>query len=306
MKAASDIHALSDLGLDNDSMVASRANDFMELTKVRLNMMVLITTLIGFVVGATGPLDWWMLIQTVIGTGLAAAGASALNQAWEYRFDRMMGRTADRPVAAGRMKPGEAAVLGLLMSVSGVAMLAVTVNNLSALLALSTIVLYILIYTPLKRVTTLNTLVGAIPGAIPPAIGYAASAGHLDAEAIGLFAILFCWQMPHFLAIAILLRDDYGAAGYKMMPVVDRTMTRTNIWIIGFGILLIAASLMPAWVKPTSLLYSITAVLLGAGFLATGIYCAMKGTRPSARLCFFGSIIYLPLVLGALMIDRLL
>jgi protoheme IX farnesyltransferase len=217
-----------------------------------------------------------------------------------------MTRTADRPVAAGRMTASEATVLGLLMSACGVVMLAVTVNTMAALLAAATIVLYVLVYTPMKRLTTLNTLVGAIPGAIPPMIGYAAAAnGAIDLEAIGLFAILFCWQMPHFLAIAILCRDDYAAAGYKMMPVVDRTLTRTYAWIIAFGVLLIAASLMPVFVKPTSLFYTITAIALGGGFLASGVRCAALGTRTAARACFFASIIYLPLVLGALMIDRL-
>ena len=289
----------------------SRAGDFMELTKARLNMMVLITTMIGFVVGtqmnASGTgIDWWLLMQTLIGTGLCAAGASVLNQAWEYKFDAMMSRTADRPVAAGRMKPGEATVFGLLMSVCGTVALALSVNLISAALALSTILLYVLVYTPMKRLTTLNTLVGAIPGAIPPVIGYVAVTGHVDLEALGLFAILFCWQMPHFLAIAILCRDDYAAAGYKMMPVVDPTLRRTSVWIVFFGVLLIAASLMPVLSGDTSLAYIVVALLLGKAFLATGLRCAMLQTRPAARLAFFGSIVYLPLALGALMIDRLL
>jgi protoheme IX farnesyltransferase len=274
-------------------------------------MMVLITTMIGFVVGTqmtgtTAGIDWWLLMQTLIGTGLCAAGASVLNQAWEYKFDAMMGRTADRPVAAGRMTPGEATVFGLLMCVCGTVALALIVNPISAVLALSTIMLYVLVYTPMKRVTTLNTLVGAIPGAIPPVIGYAAVTGALDLEALALFAILFCWQMPHFLAIAILCRDDYAAAGYKMMPVVDRTLRRTNVWIVAFGVLLIAASLMPVMSGATSVAYIVVASLLGLAFLATGIRCAIVQTRPAARLAFFGSIIYLPLALGALMIDRLL
>jgi len=184
--------------------------------------------------------------------------------------------------------------------------LAVTVNLLSAVMALSTIGLYVLVYTPLKRITTLNTLVGAIPGAIPPMIGYAGAANGLGLEAFGLFAILFCWQMPHFLAIAILCKDDYAAAGFKMMPVVDRTMTRTAVWIVAFGVLLIGASLIPLAVQKTSVLYTIVACLLGGGFLAAGIRCAILRTRPAARMAFFASIIYLPLTLGALMIDRLL
>ncbi len=304
---AAEIDDLSgELTLDTAEAARSRTSDFMELTKARLNMMVLITTMIGFVVAGSGPIDWWLLLQTLIGTGLCAAGASVFNQAWEYRFDAMMSRTADRPIAAGRMTPGEATIFGLLLSASGLAALAVTVNLISAVLALSTILLYVLVYTPLKRLTTLNTLVGAIPGAIPPVIGYAAVSGSLDWEAAALFAILFCWQMPHFLAIAILCRDDYAAAGYKMMPVVDRTLARTNRWIAAFGVLLIAASLMPVWTRPTGVPYIVVASLLGLGFLATGIRCALTPTRTTARTAFFASIIYLPLALGALMIDRLM
>jgi protoheme IX farnesyltransferase len=227
-----------------------------------------------------------------------------LNQAWEWRYDAMMARTIDRPVAAGRMKPAEANLFGLVFCVCGLVVLGVLVNLPSAILSLSTIVLYVLIYTPLKRITTLNTLVGAIPGAIPPVIGYAAITGRIDLEAIGLFAILFCWQMPHFLAIAILCRDDYAAAGYKMLPVVDQTLTRTNLWSVVFGVLLLGASLLPVYAAPTSMAYIVAAVLLGCGFLATAIRCAIVQTRPAARLAFFASIIYLPLALGALMIDR--
>lgn len=302
MKLASEIDTLPEIALEP---ARSRTGDFMELVKARLNFMVLITTMIGFVVAAPGVTDFWLLVETLIGTGLCAAGASALNQAWEWRFDRLMTRTADRPVAAGRMKPGEATLLGAVFCVCGLASLALAANAISAMLALSTILLYVLVYTPLKRVTTLNTLVGAVPGAIPPVIGYAAVTGKLDLEALGLFAVLFCWQMPHFLAIAILCRDDYAAAGYRMMPVVDKTLSRTSRWIVAFGLLLIAASLVPLWVKPTSLGYTIVAVTLGVGFLAAGARCAVLQTRSSARLAFFASIIYLPLVLAALMIERL-
>ncbi len=305
MKLATDLNDFdAEIAVESRVQSVSRTSDFMELTKARLNLMVLITTMIGFVVGTVGAIDWWLLTQTLIGTGLCAAGASVLNQAWEWRYDAMMARTIDRPVAAGRMKPAEANLFGLVFCVCGLVVLGVMVNLPSAILSLSTIVLYVLIYTPLKRITTLNTLVGAIPGAIPPVIGYAAITGRIDLEAIGLFAILFCWQMPHFLAIAILCRDDYAAAGYKMLPVVDQTLTRTNLWSVVFGVLLLGASLMPVYAAPTSVAYMIVAVLLGCGFLATAIRCAIIQTRPAARLAFFASIIYLPLALGALMIDR--
>lgn len=289
----------------------SIVGDFMELSKVRLNLMVLITTLIGFVIGLElvghqGSIDWWLLSQTLIGTGLCAAGASALNQAWEYRFDAMMSRTSDRPVASGRIKPPEATLLGLLLSLTGAIMLAGCVNHLSALLAVSTIILYVLVYTPLKRLTTLNTLVGAVPGAIPPVIGYAATAQAIDLEALGLFAILFCWQIPHFLAIAILCRDDYRAAGYRMMPVVHPTLKQTHTWMIVFNLLLIGASFLPLLSVPTGTGYVISAFVLGTGFLLTSLFTTFFPSRQTARIAFFASIAYLPLILGSLMIDRLL
>lgn len=306
MKALTEAPDLVELESELASHKSHPASDFAELIKMRLNVLVLITTLIGFVVGTQGAIDWLLLLETLIGTGLCAAGAAVLNEAWEHRHDRRMTRTADRPVAAGRMTPYDAAMLGLLIATCGLATLAVTVNLLSASLAAATIGLYVLVYTPLKRITTLNTLVGAIPGAVPPMIGFAGAANTLSLEAWGLFAILFCWQMPHFLAIAILCRDDYAAAGFRMLPVVDRTLTRTAAWIVVFGALLIGASLIPLAVQPTSLLYTAAALALGGGFLATGVRCVILQTRPAARLAFFASIIYLPLVLGALMIDRLL
>jgi protoheme IX farnesyltransferase len=200
----------------------------------------------------------------------------------------------------------EAAQLGILMSVLGTATLAITVNLLAAGLALSTVLLYVLVYTPLKTRTTLNTLVGAVPGAVPPLIGFAAASGSLNLDAAALFAILFCWQMPHFLAIAILCRNDYAAAGFKMLPVVDEKLTRTSTQMVLWCLLLILASLAPVYTHPgTGLFYTIAATGLGVAFLATCVRCAAFRTRPAARVAFFGSIIYLPLVLGVLMIDRL-
>ncbi|HEX8323098.1 MAG TPA: heme o synthase [Tepidisphaeraceae bacterium] len=304
-----DLHGLDDFALT--PAPASVAGDFVELTKARLNFMVLITTLIGFVIAATRyadvAIDWTLLLNTLIGTGMCAAGSGVLNQAWERDLDRKMTRTADRPVAAGRISVFEATQLGLLLAVCGTATLAITVNWMAAVLAAATVVLYVLVYTPLKRITTLNTLVGAIPGAVPPLVGYAAAARTLDLEAAGLFAILFAWQMPHFLAIAIMCRDDYAAAGFKMLPVVDPTLTRTSAWMVLWSLVLILASLIPVYTQPdTGLFYIVSALALGTAFLATCVRCAALRTRPAARVAFFGSIIYLPLALGALMIDRLL
>lgn len=310
MKLTADLEPLQgELALTDSGR--SVVGDFIELTKVRLNVMVLITTMIGFVIGFRmsghdGGIEWWLLCQTLLGTGLCAAGASALNQAWEHRFDAMMSRTADRPVASGRMKPAEATLFGFLMSLTGTIMLAGCVNFLSAVLAVSTIVLYVLVYTPLKRLTTLNTLVGAVPGAIPPVIGYTAASQTIDLEALALFAILFCWQIPHFLAIAILCRDDYRTAGYKMMPVVHPTLKQTHVWMIFFNVLLIGSSFLPLMSAATGMGYVIFASVLGTGFLVTGLFTAISPSRQTARVAFFASIVYLPLILGSLMIDRLL
>jgi heme o synthase len=300
-----DLQSFDDLALPDAPV--SRAGDFAELTKVRLNLLVLITTLIGYVVAAGRTFEWTRLIDTLVGTGLCAAAASVLNQAIERQHDRKMARTADRPVAAGRMSVAEAAQLGVLLAVCGVCTLAVTVNLLAATLATATVVLYVGVYTPLKRVTTLNTLVGAVPGAVPPLIGYAAASGRLDPLAAGLFAVLFCWQMPHFLAIATLYKDDYAAAGFKMLPSFDPTLARTSTQMVLFGLLLIVASLVPVYVSPEfGLFYTTAALTLGVGFLFTCVRCAAVRDRAAARVAFFGSIIYLPLVLGALMIDSVL
>ncbi|HEX8342465.1 MAG TPA: heme o synthase [Tepidisphaeraceae bacterium] len=281
-----------------------QSSDFVELTKLRLNVMVLITTAIGFALSGAAPglLDWRLFMHTLLGTALCAAGASVLNQAWEWRLDRRMERTKNRPVAAGRMKPAEAAGLGLLMASAGTLQLALETTPLAALLAAATVALYVLVYTPLKTRTTLNTLVGAIPGAIPPLIGYTAGGAPIDALGWSLFAILFCWQMPHFLAIAVLLKDDYAAAGYRMLPITDTRLVRTGAWMTVFTLLLIAASLAPAVLRPLGVGYVVVATLLGVGFLGACIDMIRQGTRPATRRAFFASIIYLPLVLGALLI----
>jgi protoheme IX farnesyltransferase len=282
-----------------------KSSDFVELTKARLNMMVLISTAIGFALATPGRIDWQLFLHTLLGTALCAAGASVLNQAWEWQLDRRMARTADRPVAAGRMKPSEATLLGLLMSVCGTLELALETKPLAAVLAAATVALYVLVYTPLKTRTTLNTIVGAVPGAIPPLIGYAAagnSGWSIDPLGWTLFAVLFCWQMPHFLAIAVLLKEDYAAAGYKMLPITDTRLIRTGIWMIAFSLLLIAASLAPVALRPIGLWYAVVATLLGLGFLAACVSMLWQRTRLATRRAFFASIIYLPLVLGALLI----
>jgi protoheme IX farnesyltransferase len=199
----------------------SRLNDFYELTKPRMNLLVVLTTAVGFYMASPGAIEWLLLLHTALGTALTAAGAAVLNQLVERDFDKLMPRTKNRPLPAGRVSPLEALLYGTILGISGVGYLVILVNPLTALLGAVTLLSYLFIYTPMKRWTTLNTVIGAVPGAIPPMMGVTAVTGVLSVQAISLFAILFFWQMPPFLAIAILYRQDYAAGGFKMLPVVD-------------------------------------------------------------------------------------
>src|SRR6266705_6850377 len=217
--------------VDSPTVASSRPNfvsDLAELVKARLTLLVLVTTAVGFYLGAEPPIDYKALFQTVFGTAAAAAGAAALNQWWERRADALMRRTKTRPIPAGRMLARDALVIGLLLATAGIIYLSLSCNVLAASLAALTIVLYIFAYTPLKRISTTNTLIGAIPGAIPPMIGWAAARGRLDPGAWSLFAILFFWQMPHFFALAWMYREDYARAGFQMMSSDDETGARSS------------------------------------------------------------------------------
>ena len=279
--------------------------DYYELTKPRMNFLVLITTLVGFYMASEGKLDWRLLLPTLIGTALTAAGASVLNQYIERDLDALMPRTRNRPLPARRVRAGQALAWGLALGVLGVLTLALCDNFLTAILGAATLLLYVLVYTPLKRVTTLNTVIGAVPGAIPPVMGFTAVHGGLSPGAVALFAILFFWQMPHFLAIAILYKRDYALAGFKMLPVVDEEMTVTGRQILLYSTALIPVSLMPVYAGVAGQLYFIAAVLFGLAFLSFGISCAATKTRMDARKLFFASIIYLPALLGVMMFDRI-
>lgn len=278
-----------------------RLRDFIDLTKPRLNTMVLITTMVGFIMASAGAIDWGLLIHALIGTALSAAGASVINQYLERVPDQKMSRTRARPLPAGRIDPAEALGFGLLLCIFGITYLRLVVNPLTAGLSFLTIVIYLAIYTPLKRVSSINTLVGAIPGAIPPMMGVTAAVGAITAEAWALFLILFIWQMPHFLAIAILYRDDYAAGGFKMLPVVDPDLVSTGRQIVLYGMAMVPVSLLPFWIGSAGGLYPLLATLLGAGFLWCGVRCARSGKRRDALGLFFASILYLPLLLGVMM-----
>jgi protoheme IX farnesyltransferase len=303
MKTAT-IEAVSEAG----GALAARnraAADLAQLVKARLTLLVLLTTAVGYYLGAENPISYLGLLHAVLGTALAAASAAALNQWWERRTDALMQRTKTRPIPAGRMLARDALVIGTLLAIAGITYLALACNALAASLAALTIVLYIFAYTPLKRISTTNTLVGAIPGAIPPMIGWAAARGSLGAGAWSLFAILFFWQMPHFFALAWMYRDDYARAGFQMMSSGDETGARSSSQSVLFCMLLLFAGAVPAYLGLTNPIYVLIAFALGGLFIAVAMQFHRKRTVRDARALFVASIIYLPLLLAALVLTKL-
>jgi heme o synthase len=283
---------------------SSLAADILVLVKARLTSMVLVTTLVGFLFGWRGPVDWLLLFHTLFGTFLAAAGASALNQAFECDYDARMRRTKNRPIPTHRISRDSGLFIGVVTSAVGVVYLSVTTNLLAALLAALTIGTYVFVYTPLKRVTTLNTIVGAVPGALPPVIGWAAARGDAGVESWLLFTILFLWQMPHFLAIAWLYRDDYQQAGFRMLSSQDTECRLTGRLALLYSMGLMSVSLMPFVLGLTSFWYVPVALVAGLAFSIVALVFALHGTERAARRLFLMSIFYLPVTLGCLVLAR--
>ncbi len=281
--------------------------DFVELMKLRLAMLVLITTAVGFCLGFSGPIDFSffaLLGRVILGTGLVAGGAMVLNQYIERHTDALMHRTMTRPLPEGRISSTDALIFGILLSALGAVYLFAFVNLLAGALALLTLTSYLFAYTPLKTRTPLCTLVGAIPGAIPPMIGYAAATGVMNAHAWVLFAILFIWQMPHFLAIAWLYREDYARGKQMMLPVVDPSGANTARQIITFTLTLLPVTLAPTVVGMAGMIYFAGAMVLGLVFLAFAAALALWKTQAAARQMFIVSVLYLPLLLGLMVFDR--
>jgi protoheme IX farnesyltransferase len=284
-----------------------RAADYWTLTKPEVNLLIGVTTAAGFWLGAAGhgqDVSIPRLVHTVAGTLLVASGTGTLNQLLERRFDALMRRTAGRPVAAGRIPPWQALVFGVVLATAGTLELAAAVNRLSSMLALATMGAYLLVYTPLKRKTPLCTLIGALPGAAPPLIGWAGATGTLSAEAWILYLMVFLWQFPHFMAIAWMYREDYLRAGYRVLPrdkpVVPFVLCQVMIPLLA----LVPLSVTPVFFGRAGLVYLTLALVLGAGFIYRADQLAVHQSNATARQLLTASIVYLPLIFIVLVLDR--
>jgi protoheme IX farnesyltransferase len=282
----------------------ARLADYVELTKPRIAVVVLFTVAVGYLLAAGGKPELVPLWHTLFGTALVASGASALNQLLERHSDARMRRTEGRPLPSGRLHPAEVLVFGSALGVGGVFYLALMLRQpWAALVAAVTFASYVFVYTPLKRVTTLNTLVGAVPGALPPVIGWAAVRATASAEVVTLFLIVFLWQVPHFMAIAWIYRDDYARAGLRMLPVGDRAGRATGGAMVAYCLALLLVSLTPVLAGSAGAMYLAGALLLGLGFLACAAGFARSCTVAHARRVLRASLIYLPALLALLLLD---
>jgi protoheme IX farnesyltransferase len=282
----------------------SRPVLYLALTKPDVSFLVVMTTVAGFALGTSGPLDWLRMSHTVFGTTLIAAGTSALNHYIERDTDAQMRRTASRPLPSGLLQPHEALWFGASLIVIGTLYLALATNALATLLGILTSVTYLCAYTPLKRRTTLATFVGAFPGAVPPLIGWAAARGTITVDAWILYAVLFLWQFPHFDAIAWIYREDYGRAGILMLPVVDREGKRTFREILLTAALLVPVSLLPAVTGLAGARYFFGALVLGIMLVEMCLWAAASKSNVRAKWLMHATVIHLPLLLGLLIYDK--
>jgi heme o synthase len=283
----------------------SRLTDLFVLTKVRVNTLVVATTAGGYYMGARSGIDVMALVVTCLGTALVASGAAAINQVDERETDRLMARTRQRPVADGRLGVGEGRAIAVSLSVVGLVILWLAANLAAVLVALATLLTYAYVYTPLKRRTSLSTVVGAVPGALPPLIGWAAARGTVGELAPwALFQIMFLWQLPHFLAIAWLYREDYARAGLPMLSVIDRDGVLTGRQAMLWAATLVPISVLPYLLGLSGPAYAVEAIVLGMLQLALAVRFAIQRTDSSARTLFYGSITYLPLLWLLMMIGK--
>lgn len=284
--------------------VRALAADLAELVKSRIAGMVAVTCAAGFVLGSRGSIDGSLLLHALAGTVLVAMGGGALNQVLEREVDARMRRTADRPIPGGRIGADAALALGVLLSLSGLLYLTVAVNLLTALLGAATLAGYLFVYTPLKRVSSLATVVGAVPGAVPPVMGWTAARGTLDPGAWALFGILFLWQLPHFLAIAWMYREDYARGGFPLLTVRDPEGRRTGRQAMLWAAALVPVSLAPSALGLTGAVYFLGALALTLGFLGFAVAFERERSRAAARRLLLVSVLYLPAILAVMLADR--
>jgi protoheme IX farnesyltransferase len=277
---------------------------YLSLTKPDVTLLVVVTTFAGYYLGSRGSLHWLGMVHAIVGTALIGAGTAALNHYFEREADAKMRRTASRPLPLGILQPREALIFGVALALLGAAYLFVAANGLASLLGVAACVSYLGAYTPLKKRTTLATLVGAFSGAVPPLIGWAAAHGSLSIEAGILYLILFLWQFPHFLAIAWMYREDYARAGIRMLPVVDRTGDSTFRQILAYAAALVPASLLPSVAGMAGIGYFYGALLLGVALVQVALWAARTRSNHRAKWLMHATVMYIPLLLGLLLAQQ--
>jgi len=282
----------------------AKLSSFVELTKPRITFLIVLTSAAGFSLGSKGALNYAGLFHALFGIALLSSGIATINQFMERGLDGLMRRTASRPLPSGKLTPAQALVFGAALTFAAEAYLALFVNGLTAALGFTVVAGYLCFYTPLKTRTSLSTVVGAFPGAMPPLMGWTAATGSLSTEAWALFAILFMWQFPHFLAIAWMYREDYARAGILMLPVVEPDGRLTSQQIVIWTLLLVPVSLFPAVLGTTGKIYFYGAFVLGLLFLLTSIYTALTNSRQGARRLLLASVLYLPILFGLMVFDK--
>jgi len=283
---------------------SSALADYVALTKPRLNFLVVATSAAAYYLGGPRNPDVVAMGQAVVGTALVAGGAAVLNQLYERDTDALMRRTRLRPLPDGRVAPSDARTFGIALSIAGLVLLAARTNWLATALALATLIIYLIIYTPIKRRTPLSTLVGAVPGALPAVIGWTASHGSIALGGAALFAIVFLWQIPHFMAIAWMYRDDYGKAGFPMLPVVDPAGRRAGRQAVLYAAALVPVSLVPTFAGIAGTAYLASALVLGLALLVLAVRFAATRSNGAARALFLGSITYLPIIWIVMIANR--
>ncbi len=282
----------------------ARAAAYLELTKPRITFLIVLTSAAGFCLGSRGAVNYLTFTHAMIGIALLSSGIATLNQFMERDLDGLMRRTESRPLPSGRLFPFEALWFGVVLTVGAELYLALSVNVLTAVMGITVIVGYLFLYTPLKTRTSLSTAVGAFPGAMPPLMGWTAARGEIDVAAWVLFAILFLWQFPHFLAIAWMYREDYGRAGIRMLPVVEPDGRVTGQQMILYSLMLVPVSLLPAFLGISGRFYLVAALVLGLLFLGSSIRAALSKSNQHARQLLLASVLYLPLLFGVMVLNR--